>query len=302
MCTGNPRSRETGVSCADWQRPAAVPLPAWEQGGPQQPHQESSAHHHQVQYNSTLRFYSVEHSIRPPYWGDLGWETFQWVCFYWRDNKNRLTLSITRLLDSFPVDITPVWKTWVKPESMSHVFSLFSISPELSAWSWSLLKQTPLHTVLLAVIFDFNYPHPSKPFSSPVRLVHSGPGKSSPLLDSDLSFGLRTGTKQGVETHVFRVDSAKDLSTWTHLLVEGCHSAAELIKEVTTGEEPASAFLHWKIRMFRSRVNLYHLFLGVARLCRTNNEESKCLARSKKETCQHVAGWFFNVQQSTRSI
>lgn len=72
---------------------------------------------------------------------------------------------------------------------------------------------------------------------SPVRLVHSGPGKSSPLLDSDLSFGLRSGTKQGVETHVFRVDSAKDLSTWTHLLVEGCHSAAELIKEVTTGAD-----------------------------------------------------------------
>ncbi|XP_015814688.2 alpha-1-syntrophin [Nothobranchius furzeri] len=65
------------------------------------------------------------------------------------------------------------------------------------------------------------------------RLVHSGPGKSSPLLDSELSFGLRSGTKQGVETHVFRVGSAKELSTWTHLLVEGCHNAAELIKEVT---------------------------------------------------------------------
>lgn len=59
VCTGNPRSRETGVSCADWQRPAAVPLPAWEQGGPKEPLQESSAHHHQVQYNSTLRSYSV---------------------------------------------------------------------------------------------------------------------------------------------------------------------------------------------------------------------------------------------------
>ncbi|KAK7880255.1 hypothetical protein WMY93_030622 [Mugilogobius chulae] len=66
------------------------------------------------------------------------------------------------------------------------------------------------------------------------RLVHSGPGKSSPLLDSELSFGVRSGTKQGVETHVFRVDSAKELSLWTHLLVEGCHSAAELVKEVTT--------------------------------------------------------------------
>lgn len=84
------------------------------------------------------------------------------------------------------------------------------------------------------------------------RLVHSGPGKSSPLLDSDLSFGLRSGTKQGVETHVFRVDSAKELSTWTHLLVEGCHNAAELIKEVTTGTDteiflthrPSSFLLH----------------------------------------------------------
>lgn len=170
-------------------------------------------------------------------------------------------------------------------------FSLFSISPELSAWSWSFPKQTHLHTVLLAVVFDFNYPHPSKPFSSPVRLVHSGPGKSSPLLDSDLSFGLRTGTKQGVETHVFRVDSAKDLSTWTHLLVEGCHNAAELIKEVTTGEEPGSSFLHRQIRMFRSWVNLYLLFLGVCHFCRTN-KDLKCWARSKRETCQHVGGWF----------
>ncbi|XP_019716632.1 alpha-1-syntrophin [Hippocampus comes] len=66
------------------------------------------------------------------------------------------------------------------------------------------------------------------------RLVHSGPGKTSPLLESELSFGLRLGTKQGVETHVFRVDSPKELSVWTHLLVDGCHNAAELIKEVTT--------------------------------------------------------------------
>ncbi|KAL4655655.1 alpha-1-syntrophin [Arapaima gigas] len=66
------------------------------------------------------------------------------------------------------------------------------------------------------------------------RLVHSGPGKSSPILDSELNFALRSGTRQGVETHVFRVDSAKELSAWTRMLVDGCHSAAELIKEVTT--------------------------------------------------------------------
>ncbi|XDV35195.1 hypothetical protein PO909_005189 [Leuciscus waleckii] len=66
------------------------------------------------------------------------------------------------------------------------------------------------------------------------RLVHSGPGKSSSVHDSELTFGLRLGTKQGVETHLFRVDTAKDLSTWTHLLVEGSHGAAELVQEVTT--------------------------------------------------------------------
>lgn len=67
------------------------------------------------------------------------------------------------------------------------------------------------------------------------RLVHSGPGKSSSGQESDLTFGLRLGTKHGVETHLFRVDTAKELSTWSHLLVEGCHTAAELIQEVTTG-------------------------------------------------------------------
>uniref|UniRef100_A0AAV2M8G5 PH domain-containing protein n=1 Tax=Knipowitschia caucasica TaxID=637954 RepID=A0AAV2M8G5_KNICA len=80
---------------------------------------------------------------------------------------------------------------------------------------------------------SLNNPSKSYPLIT-TRLVHSGPGKSSPLLDSELSFGVRSGTKQGVETHVFRVDSAKDLSLWTHLLVEGCHNAAELVKEVST--------------------------------------------------------------------
>lgn len=78
-----------------------------------------------------------------------------------------------------------------------------------------------------------NSPDKSYPLIT-TRLVHSGPGKTSSVHDSELTFGLRLGTKQGVETHLFRVDTAKDLSTWTHLLVEGCHSAAELVQEVTT--------------------------------------------------------------------
>uniref|UniRef100_A0A3Q4ATF0 Uncharacterized protein n=1 Tax=Mola mola TaxID=94237 RepID=A0A3Q4ATF0_MOLML len=117
-------------------------------------------------------------------------------------------------------------------------------------WITEQVTQGPERPIL-AVLTDrdlllfSSLPESKENFSSPTkshpliatRLVHSGPGKSSPLLDTDLTFGLRSGTKQGVETHVFRVDSAKELSTWTHLLVEGCHNAAELIKEVTTGAD-----------------------------------------------------------------
>ncbi|XP_029821280.1 LOW QUALITY PROTEIN: beta-2-syntrophin [Manacus vitellinus] len=67
------------------------------------------------------------------------------------------------------------------------------------------------------------------------RLVHSGSGRRSPALGSELTFATRTGSRQGVEMHVFRVETHRDLSAWTRVLVQGCHAAAELIKEVTVG-------------------------------------------------------------------
>uniref|UniRef100_A0A4W3I8D0 Syntrophin, basic 1 n=1 Tax=Callorhinchus milii TaxID=7868 RepID=A0A4W3I8D0_CALMI len=66
------------------------------------------------------------------------------------------------------------------------------------------------------------------------RLVHSGAGKASPQLGMELSFATRTGTRQGIETHLFRVESNSSLSSWTRQIVQGCHKAAELIKEITT--------------------------------------------------------------------
>ncbi|XP_075571586.1 LOW QUALITY PROTEIN: beta-2-syntrophin [Pelecanus crispus] len=67
------------------------------------------------------------------------------------------------------------------------------------------------------------------------RLVHSGSGHRSPALGSELTFATRTGSRQGVEMHVFRVETHRDLSSWTRVLVQGCHAAAELIKEVSVG-------------------------------------------------------------------
>ncbi|XP_016094092.1 beta-2-syntrophin [Sinocyclocheilus grahami] len=67
------------------------------------------------------------------------------------------------------------------------------------------------------------------------RLVHSGSVRSSPALGADLVFATRTGTGRGIESHVFRVETHWDLSTWTRALVQGGHLAAELIKEVSIG-------------------------------------------------------------------
>ncbi|MBN3324702.1 SNTB1 protein, partial [Atractosteus spatula] len=66
------------------------------------------------------------------------------------------------------------------------------------------------------------------------RLVHSGPDKGSPQPGLELSFATRTGTRQGIESHLFRAETSKDLSMWTRHIVNGCHNSAELIREVTT--------------------------------------------------------------------
>ncbi|XP_078143487.1 beta-1-syntrophin [Centroberyx gerrardi] len=66
------------------------------------------------------------------------------------------------------------------------------------------------------------------------RLVHSGPERGSPHSGTELSFATRTGTRLGIEAHLFRAETTKDLSLWTRHIVNGCHASAEMIKEVTT--------------------------------------------------------------------
>ncbi|KAJ8288467.1 hypothetical protein COCON_G00011260 [Conger conger] len=66
------------------------------------------------------------------------------------------------------------------------------------------------------------------------RLVYSGPDRGSPQPGLELSFATRTGTRLGIEAHLFRAETNKDLSLWTRHIVTGCHASAEMIKEVTT--------------------------------------------------------------------
>ncbi|XP_052817415.1 beta-1-syntrophin-like [Mya arenaria] len=60
------------------------------------------------------------------------------------------------------------------------------------------------------------------------RLVHSGRQNGDIL-----TFGTRSGTRNGIETHMFRVETQRDLAHWSRALVQGSHGAASIVKEVT---------------------------------------------------------------------
>jgi len=67
------------------------------------------------------------------------------------------------------------------------------------------------------------------------RLVHSG--KQPALTTSGaevLTFGTRSGTRNGVEAHVFRVQTSRDLASWTHAMVQGVNSSVLHVREVST--------------------------------------------------------------------
>lgn len=89
-------------------------------------------------------------------------------------------------------------------------------------------------------------------FSSP-SLVHSGPDRGSPRSGTELFFATRTGTRLGIEAHLFRVETSKDLSSWTRHIVNGCHASAEMIKEVTTSKRS------WKITHKSADLVLYKM-------------------------------------------
>ncbi|XP_006860745.1 PREDICTED: alpha-1-syntrophin isoform X2 [Chrysochloris asiatica] len=80
------------------------------------------------------------------------------------------------------------------------------------------------------------------------RLVHSGPSKGSVPYDAELSFVLRTGTRHGVDTQLFSVETPQELAAWTRQLVDGCHRAAEGVQEVSTActwnSRPCSLSVH----------------------------------------------------------
>ncbi|XP_067929516.1 beta-2-syntrophin-like [Watersipora subatra] len=65
------------------------------------------------------------------------------------------------------------------------------------------------------------------------RLVHCGKQLSLASGTDVYIFSTRTGSKMGVESHTFRVESQRDQAIWCKALVNGAHQAASLVEEVT---------------------------------------------------------------------
>ncbi|XP_061807339.1 beta-1-syntrophin isoform X1 [Nerophis lumbriciformis] len=104
------------------------------------------------------------------------------------------------------------WKPVLVVMTEKDLLLYDSLPPSTDAW------QSPAHTYPLLA----------------TRLVHSGPDRGSPFSGTELFFATRTGTRLGIETHLFRAETSKDLSLWSRRIVNGCHSSAEMIKEVST--------------------------------------------------------------------
>jgi len=49
-------------------------------------------------------------------------------------------------------------------------------------------------------------------------------------------FKTRSGTRQGVVEHAFRVESPRELTSWTVPLVQGVNAAVLAVKELSTRE------------------------------------------------------------------
>ncbi|XP_062317210.1 beta-2-syntrophin [Osmerus eperlanus] len=144
------------------------------------------------------------------------------------------------------------------PQTLAHINAYLSASgtshPHLKHIGW-LAEQVQLdggrhqfRPVVMAltekdILLFESVPWSREAWSTPLlthpllatRLVHSGSARSAPAQGAELVFATRTGTGRGIESHVFRVETTWDLSSWTRALVQGGHAAAELIKEVSIG-------------------------------------------------------------------
>ncbi|XP_045018585.1 alpha-1-syntrophin isoform X1 [Bubalus bubalis] len=150
-------------------------------------------------------------------------------------------LPQTREALSRPARTAPLITTRWPEASLCPVWALVSSSVKwgLGTEGYEVVSVThPLTPALSNLVLpgsdERQSPEVSVLREDPSWLVHSGPSKGSVPYDAELSFALRTGTRHGVDTHLFSVESPQELAAWTRQLVDGCHRAAEGVQEVST--------------------------------------------------------------------
>lgn len=111
---------------------------------------------------------------------------------------------------------------------------LYEHVPSLKS-EWATPKITrPLIATRLDAFIVASIP-PFLLYFDPCRLVHTT-ARSNPViagLSDVISFTTRTGTKQGIESHILRVETHRDLATWVKTVVHTTYDACALIREVT---------------------------------------------------------------------
>ncbi|ESN94558.1 hypothetical protein HELRODRAFT_95740 [Helobdella robusta] len=68
---------------------------------------------------------------------------------------------------------------------------------------------------------------------SPTTPTSTSPPSTTTCIEL-LTFGMRSGVNHGVEGHVFKVETSKELSNWTRAIVQGVNNAVLLLKEIAT--------------------------------------------------------------------
>uniref|UniRef100_A0A3B4ZHE4 Syntrophin beta 1 n=1 Tax=Stegastes partitus TaxID=144197 RepID=A0A3B4ZHE4_9TELE len=151
---------------------------------------------------------------------------------------------------SITLEKISAWSEWMDGNSCPCVIvHLFVLQTESEKQSWKPALVVVTEKDLL--LYD-SLPRGREAWQSPThtypllatRLVHSGPDRGSPHSGTELFFATRTGTRLGIETHLFRAETTKDLSLWTRQIVNGCHASAEMIKEVSTSESLRTTHEH----------------------------------------------------------
>jgi len=132
---------------------------------------------------------------------------------------------------------------WLSEQTQMHEVNRLEWKPVFAALTD---KDMLLYDVAPVTLDDWAQHYISHPLLA-TRLVHSG---STGNAATELTFSTRTGTRNGVECHLFRVERTKELATWCRALVEGAHNAAALIKEincsVSWNGEACRLVLHWE--------------------------------------------------------